>query len=111
MVIEILARPHQLQDRNIGILSITPVEGHGALLAFVNIRLGALVFNDCRIFRETGKRAWFSFPALSYKNQYDTTNYRTFVQVLDEHLKNQISEAVLSTWGNSIGGSNGEHTK
>lgn|SRR5574341_1492004 len=102
----------RLQDRNkLEVLSITPVEGRGSLRAFVNIRCDDLVINDCRIIQEPGKKPWFSLPVLSYKTQYGTTQYRTLVQILDEHLKNRISEAVLSTWENSKGEYIGKHTK
>ncbi|GEM_PF-973630 len=92
-------------------LSITPVEGRGSLRAFVNIRIGDLIIHDCRIIQELGKKPWFSLPVLSYKNQYGTTQYRTLVQILDENLKNEISQVVLSTWEKTIGDCNGKNTK
>ncbi len=95
--------------QNIKVVEISPVENRGALRAFVNIRLGDLIINDCRIIQEPGKKAWFSFPVLSYKTQYGTIQYRTIVQISDEHLKNQISKAVLSAWENKNGESNGKH--
>lgn len=100
----ILSYPQQqLQDpRNkIEILSITPVKDRGSLRAFLNIRVGDLMVNDCRIIQETGKRAWFSLPVLSYKTQHGTIQYRTLVQILDEKLKNEISRAALSAWENN----------
>lgn len=96
---------------DIKILSITPVERRGSLQAFLNVLLGPFVINDCRIIQEPGKKPWFSLPVLSYKNQYGTTQYKTLVQISDEHLKNQISEAVLSGWENTKGDFNGKRTK
>lgn len=83
------------------ILSITSVEDRGSLRAFVNIRFGDLIINDCRIIQEPSKKAWFSLPVLSYKTQYGTTQYRTLIQIIDEKLKNEISQAVLSAWENN----------
>lgn len=100
-----------LQNNELEVLSITPVEGRGSLRAFVNLRLGDLILNDCRVIQEPGKHAWFSLPVLSYKTQYGTTQYRTFIQIVDENLKNRISEAVLSAWENKRGESNGKSPK
>lgn len=105
------AVPLKFELQDIEILMVTPVEGRGSLQAFSSIRLGPFVINDCRIIKEPGKKPWFSLPVLSYKTQYGTTLYKTLVQVLDEGLKNQISEAVLSVWENKTGESNGECKK
>lgn len=97
--------------KDIEILSITPIEDRGSLRGFVNIRLGDLIINDCRIIQEPSKKAWFSLPVLSYKTRYGTTQYRTLVQILDEKLKNEISQVVLDAWENNNRRNNGTQHK
>jgi DNA-binding cell septation regulator SpoVG len=101
-----------LDFRNkIEILSITRVADRGSLRAFLNIRLGDLIINDCRIIQETGKRAWFSLPFLTYKTQYGTTQYKSLVQILNEKRKNEISHVAIYAWENTKGEANGKRPK
>jgi DNA-binding cell septation regulator SpoVG len=100
-----------VKSQNIAILSISPVKDRGSLRAFLNVRLGPFVINDCTVIQEPGKRAWFSLPVLSYKNKYGTIQYKTLIQIVDEELKNEISQAVLSAWENTKGEFNGELAK
>ncbi len=86
------------------VLSITHVENRGSLRAFVNIRIGDLLIYDCRIIQENGKKAWVSMPVLTYNVQDGKPKYKPSVQITDEKLKNEISEAVLKAWENYIGG-------
>lgn len=96
---------------DVEILSITPVEGRGSLRAFVNLRIGDLIINDCRIIQEIGKGPWFSMPVLSYRDEHGTNRYRTIVQVINENLKNKISQAVLDAWRNNNRRNNGNQHK
>ncbi|HEX3037277.1 MAG TPA: septation protein SpoVG family protein [Thermodesulfobacteriota bacterium] len=93
---------------SVEVLSISPVEGRGSLRAFVNIQLGTLVINDCRIIQENGKKTWFSFPVLSYKTQFGAIQYKTLVQILDEKIKREVSRVVLEIWEKKERSKNGE---
>jgi DNA-binding cell septation regulator SpoVG len=84
--------------QNIRVVEISPVQNRGALRAFVNLQLGGIVINDCRIIKEPGKNPWVSMPVLSYKNQFGTIQYRTLIEILDKNLKNEISKTVLEVW-------------
>lgn len=96
-----------MQPPDFEILSISPVKDRGSLRAFLNIRLGLLVINDCRVIQEPGKKAWFSLPVLTYKNAHGTTLYKTLVQITDNDLKNLISQIALDAWENTNWRNNG----
>lgn len=85
-------------DPDITVLDIRPVEGRGSLRAFVNIQLGKLIVNDCRVIQEQGKRPWFSLPVLTYRSELGTTLYKNIIQVVDEDFKKTISQVVLAAW-------------
>jgi len=84
----------------IKVLSISQVEGRGALRAFVNIQVGPFTIVDCRVVQEDGKKPWLSMPALSFKDPQGTMHYKTLINIKDKNLKNEISRAVLKAWEN-----------
>lgn len=86
------------------VLEIVPAENRGNLKAYCTVRIGEFVFNDCRIIRQEGQRAWFTFPQLSYRSQYGTQLYRTLITIRDKRLKDTVSQAVVSAWEKSTKG-------
>jgi DNA-binding cell septation regulator SpoVG len=88
----------QMYEPKIEILDVTPVEGRGALKAYMRIRVGCFTFNDCRLIKKQGRTPWLSMPVLSYKTQYGTVHYKQLVVIEDTKLKNELSEAVLAAW-------------
>lgn len=101
----------EFQPQKVEILSIIPMEGRGALRAYVNVRIGPLIINDFRIVKEPNKRAWVSLPVQAWKTEYGTTKYRTIVSIEDENLKQHITIAILQAWEKQGDHTNGDSTK
>lgn len=87
----------------IEVVEITPLTDRGALKAYVTIRAGKCIINDCRIIKERNKKPWLSMPVLSYKDKFGTTHYRNLIRFLDEGYNNDITKAALSAWLNKGG--------
>jgi len=82
----------------IKVLSISQVEGRGALRAYVDIQVGDLVVKDCRIIKENEKAPWFSLPVITWKTEQGTYRYRAIIEIKDQNLKNEVSRAALQAW-------------
>jgi len=87
----------------IEVVEITPLTDRGALKAYVTIRAGKCIINDCRIIKERDKPPWLSMPVMSYKDKYGTTRYRNLIKFIDEDYNNDITKAALSAWLNTGG--------
>jgi len=85
----------------IKVLSISQVEGRGALRAYVDIQVGDLVVKDCRIIKENEKAPWFSLPVITWKTEQGTYRYKTIVEIKDKTLKNEIAQTVIKAWENN----------
>jgi DNA-binding cell septation regulator SpoVG len=72
----------------------------GTLRAFVTVTLaGKLRIHSVRIVQQPGQAAWVSMPQNEVKSQEGgKSKYYPTVEVTDENLKRQISEAVLAAW-------------
>jgi len=82
----------------IEVVEITPLTDRGALKAYVTIRAGKCIINDCRIIKERDKPPWLSMPVMSYKDKYGTTRYRNLIKFEDENYNNDIAKVALAAW-------------
>lgn len=72
----------------------------GSLRAFAIITIaGKLTIHGIRVIQQEGQTAWVSMPQTEVKSTTGgKSKYFPIVEVSDEKLKQQISDAVLSAW-------------
>jgi len=77
------------------------VNNAGNLRAFCDVRIptagGDWVIRDCRIIQQTGQRAWFSLPVISWKNEMGEVCHKTILE-LPPSIKRRIASAVLEVY-------------
>ena len=87
----------------IEVVEITPITDRGALKAYVTIRAGKCIINDCRIIKERDRPPWLSMPVISYKDKFGTIRYRNLIKFEDENYNNEIAKVALAAWQNNGG--------
>lgn len=77
------------------------LQNAGNLRAFCDVRVqaadGDLVIRSCRIIQQTGQKAWFSLPVVSWENEKGEVCYKTILE-LPAGLKRRISDAALAAY-------------
>lgn len=86
-----------IDGKEFEILRLAPVT-RGALKAYVHIRWGDFIINDCRIIQEPGKRAWLSLPVATTRDEFGTVRYHSIIEIKNDKLKKQISDVVIAAW-------------
>jgi DNA-binding cell septation regulator SpoVG len=79
------------------VVALKPLNNKGNLRAFASVRLGGVVINNCRIIQQLGQRAWVSLPQQEYTTRAGERRYAPVVE-LNDNLKKQVCEAVLTAW-------------
>lgn len=85
------------KTKNIEVLELS-VSHAGNVKAFCRVRVGALVLSGFKVVQQPGQRAWVSIPQL----RDDKGQYYPMLQVLSPTLKEEINEAVLNAWRDSV---------
>lgn len=76
--------------------SIKPISNAGNLRGFATISVaGKIRISDVRIIRQDGQTAWVSMPSRAYEKD-GARKWAPIVELLDDQLKTEISEAVLT---------------
>jgi len=91
------------KSEKIEVIEITPLTDRGALKAYVTIRAGECIINDCRIIKERDKEPWLSMPVISYKDKFGSTRYRNLIRFIDENYNNEIAQVAIAAWQNTGG--------
>lgn len=77
------------------------VHNKGNLKATLDVRIkiaeGDWVIRGCRIIQQSGQRAWFSLPIVSWQDENGKICYKTVLE-LPAGLKTKISEAALEVY-------------
>jgi len=86
------------EHTKIHIMKITPMIGKGNLKAFVDIVINDTIsIYGCRVIQQEGQRPWVSMPQVEYqKNGHK--KYFAVVKILDEKLKEDINDAILTAY-------------
>lgn len=95
-----IARLFEVYDM-LTIENLERVHNRGNLKATLDVRLktagGDWLIRGCRIIQQTGQKAWFSLPVVSWENEKGEVCYKTILE-LPAGLKRRISDAGLSTY-------------
>ena len=76
--------------------SIKPISNGGNLKASAILNIaGKLRINDIRIIQQQNQKPWVAMPSVPYERD-GVRKWKGIIEVLDEVLKQQISDAVLS---------------
>jgi DNA-binding cell septation regulator SpoVG len=79
--------------------SIKPLTNAGSLRAFATVLIaGKLRICNCRIIQQAGETAWVSLPARAYEKDGKRL-WASIVEILDEKLKRQVTDAILAEFG------------
>lgn len=70
---------------------------NSSLRAFVDIQLGGVTINDCRIIQQDGQKAWLSMPQKEVPQPDGKKNYYPLVK-LSERLEKIVNEIVIFKW-------------
>jgi DNA-binding cell septation regulator SpoVG len=77
--------------------NIKPISNAGNLRAFANITIGdnKIRISDVRVIQQPNQRAWVSMPSRAYE-QNGQRKWAPIVELVDENLKKEVSDAVLA---------------
>ena len=82
--------------------SIKSIEGAGNLKGFAVVNISDRIrISDVRIIQQDGQRPWVSMPSRAYEKD-GQRKWAPTIELLDEGLKKQISEAVLAEFAKSV---------
>jgi len=79
--------PFSPPPQHIEVLAIKPVQGHGNLHAFFDLRLGGITIRGCRVVKQPGQRAYAQGP-------FDEVKRFAWVS-FDEATRHAIQNVVL----------------
>lgn len=78
--------------------SIKPIQSAGNLRAFATVNVsGRIRIADVRVIQQPDKLPWVSMPSRAYEKD-GIRKWAPIVELLDETLKGEISEAVLKEY-------------
>lgn len=85
----------------VSIIKIKPVDRGTNLKAFVDICIaGKVNIFGCRVIQQPNQKPWVAMPQTESpaKNAGEKSKWFPIVEISDEKLRNQISDAVLTAW-------------
>jgi DNA-binding cell septation regulator SpoVG len=76
--------------------SIKVISGAGNLRAFASITIaGRITVNDVRVIQQPNQQPWVSMPSRAYEKD-GARKWAAIVELVDEKLKAEVSDAVLA---------------
>ena len=80
----------------VNVEQIKPITNAGNLKAFATVNVaGRIRISDVRVIQQAGQSAWVSMPSRAYEKD-GQRKWAPIVEIQDEKLKDEISEAVLA---------------
>jgi DNA-binding cell septation regulator SpoVG len=80
----------------IEVLAIRRSAGTTSVKAFVDIRIGAVEINGCKIVQQEGQCAWLAMPSIKTERAWQNA-----VEITGRDLKQRITDVVLEAWERS----------
>lgn len=74
-----------------------PTTKEGNLKTWVNIIIGGVQINECKIIQQPGQRAFVAMPDREYQQPDGKKAYYPIVKLTDE-LKDKVRDVVIPAW-------------